>query len=55
MKDLEAKVLELEQMTNKIADENGRLKHKLAKLELENNMLKGSNVTFTFPVRSLNP
>jgi len=50
VKELEAKVAELEQMTQKVADENNRLKNKLQTLESENAMLKGSNITFTFPV-----
>jgi FtsZ-binding cell division protein ZapB len=51
VKDLEAKVAELEQLTSKMSEENSRLKHKVAKLESENSRLKGQNVTFTFPVR----
>ena len=53
VKDLEAKVAALEETTAKMADENSRLKHRLAKLESENNILKGSNITFTFPVLPL--
>lgn len=52
MKDLEAKVAELEQMTQKMTEENSRLIGRVSKLESENTMLKGSNVTFTFPVPS---
>ena len=50
VKDLEAKVTALEEVTSKVADENTRLKSRLVELEAENNALKGSNITFTFPV-----
>lgn len=50
MKELETKVAELEQVTLKFSEENTRLKHKVQKLESENALLKGSNITFTFPV-----
>ena len=50
MKDLEAKVTALEEVTSKMADENTRLKNRLLELEAENNSLKGSNITVTFPV-----
>jgi hypothetical protein len=50
VKDLEAKVAEMEQVTNKMQEENAQMKSKLAKLEAENSILKGSNYTFTFPV-----
>ena len=33
-----------------MADENARLKNRLVRVESENNVLKGSNITFTFPV-----
>lgn len=50
MKDLEAKVTELEIASQRQLEENTRLKRNLLKLEEENNILKGSNFTFTFPV-----
>ena len=50
VKELEAKVAVLEDVTTKIADENRRLKTQLAKMESENNDLKGSNIKFSFPV-----
>jgi hypothetical protein len=50
VKELESKVAALEVQSNKIRDENARLKERLAALETENSVLKGSNVTFTFPV-----
>jgi hypothetical protein len=51
VKDLEARVAELEGASQRQLEENGRLKRNLVKLEEENHILKGSNFTFTFPVR----
>ena len=53
VKDLEAKVAELELVTRRMREENETLRGKVSKLESENNVLKGSNITFTFPVLSL--
>jgi predicted nuclease with TOPRIM domain len=50
VKELEAKVTALEEVTSKMADENSRLKSRLLELEAENNSLKGANLTVTFPV-----
>lgn len=50
VKELEAKVSELESLTKRMQEENDKLRGKLSKLESENNVLKGSNTTFTFPV-----
>jgi hypothetical protein len=36
--------------TARISEENSVLKNKVERLTSENNVLKGSNVTFTFPV-----
>jgi len=55
VKELEAKVAQLEEMSMKMVEENQRLHSKMTNLESENNMLKGSNVTFTFPVCLLLP
>jgi len=55
VKELEAKVAQLEEMSMKVVEENKRLHTKMTKLESENNMLKGSNVTFTFPVQFPSP
>jgi bZIP transcription factor len=50
LKDLQAKTQELEQTTNRMNEENSRLKAKLQALEMENSALKGQNITFSFPV-----
>lgn len=55
VKELEAKVSELENVTKRMQEENEKLKYKLSTLESENNVLKGSNITFTFPVSPRNP
>jgi hypothetical protein len=52
VKELETKVAALEETNKKIREENNRLKKRLEKIELENENLKGSHVTFTFPVTS---
>lgn len=52
VKELEAKVSELEAVTKRMQEENEKLRGKVTKLESENNVLKGSNTTFTFPVLS---
>jgi len=54
LKDLQAKTQELEQATTLMNEENSRLKAKLQALEMENNALKGQNITFSFPVRPSN-
>jgi bZIP transcription factor len=50
LKDLQAKTQELEQTTNLMNEENSRLKAQLQALKMENNALKGQNITFSFPV-----
>jgi len=50
LKDLQAKTVELEEVTSKMTEENSRLKARLQALEMENSALKGQNVTFSFPV-----
>lgn len=52
MKELEANVAALEETNNKMREENDRLKKRLEKVESENKNLKGSHVTFEFPVTS---
>jgi len=55
LKDLQAKTVELEEVTSKMTEENNQLKARLQALEMENSALKGQNITFSFPVCALPP